>query len=286
MASPNKSVVITGASTGIGETAAQWLAARNWTVFAGYRSDKDAERLTALGGNIVPVRLDVTKPSDIAAAVDTVRQRLAGQKLGGLVNNAGIAMMAPLARMPMEDFRAHFEVNVFGLLAATQGFVPLLGGDDSLQGAPGRIVNITSVGGKVASPFLGAYVATKHACEALTDSLRRELVVYGIDAIAIGPGSVKTPIWAKAEEKNEGGPYADTPWGKALRIYEKIMLKGGRTGLPPEAVAKDIEAALTDEKPKARYAPVPDKMTNFILPSLMPKRMLDKVMWKRFALKT
>ncbi len=279
-----KTVVITGASTGIGRTAAEYLAAKGWRVFAGVRKLADAEILAAEHSNIIPLTLDVAKPDQLSKAVEQVSEKLCGAKLNGLINNAGIANMGPLAIQDMDQFRAHFEVNVFGLLAATQAFVPLLGADPERQGQPGRIINITSVGGKVASPFLGAYTATKHAVESMTDSLRRELVVYGIDAIAIGPGAVKTPIWDKAEKANESSPYENTPWAKPIEAFSETMLEGGRDGLEPEHVARIIEKALTARKPKARYAPVPNKLVNFILPVLLPKRVVDRFFWTKFGL--
>lgn len=279
-----KTVVITGASTGIGRAAAEYLAAQGWRVFAGVRKEKDGEPLVEANRNIIPLILDVAKQDQVDAAVKTVGDILDGRKLDGLVNNAGIANMGPLALQPLEDFEAHFKVNTFGLLRATQGFLPLLGMDERLKGKPGRIVNITSVGGRLASPFLGAYTATKHAVESMTDSFRRELVIYGIDAIAVGPGSVKTPIWDKAEDSNKDMPYSDTAWAEPLEKFSETMLSGGRDGLEPETVAKVIEKALSDRKPKARYAPVPDKLTNFTLPMLLPKRIVDKFFWKRFGM--
>ena len=118
----------------------------------------------------------------------------------------------------------------------------------------------------------------------MTDSLRRELVVFGIDAIAVGPGAVKTPIWDKAERDNQDQPYADTVWAKPIEAFSETMLEGGRTGLAPEVIAKTVETALTATKPKARYAPVPDKLTNFTLPMMLPKRMVDRFFWKRFGM--
>jgi NAD(P)-dependent dehydrogenase (short-subunit alcohol dehydrogenase family) len=281
-----RAVIITGASTGIGAAAARYLAARGWTVFAGVRSDKDAAALADGGaGDLRPIRLDVTKPADVDAAIALVAKALGNRRLTGLVNNAGIARMGPLAIQPLADFEAHFAVNVFGMLRMTQAAVPLLGADPVREGAPGRIVTITSVGGRIASPFLGAYTATKHANESMTDSLRRELSIYGIDAIAIGPGSVRTPIWDKAEKDNAGGPYARSDWAKSIEIFEKTMLDGGRTGLAPEEIARVIETALTDPSPKARYAPVPNKLTNFTIPTRLPKRMLDRIFIGRFGLK-
>ena len=280
-----KTVVITGASTGIGAAAALYLAKHGWCVFAGVRKQADADALSARSeGDIRPLILDVTKQDQVDAAVETVSELLKGQTLTGLVNNAGIANMGPLAIQPLNDFKAHFEVNVFGLLRASQAFAPLLGMDKARTGPPGRIINITSVGGRISAPFLGAYTATKHAVEAMTDSLRRELVIFGIDAIAIGPGSVKTPIWDKAEEANSDEPYSGSAWSEALEKFEQVMLKGGRDGLPPEQIAKVIEIALDDATPRARYAPVPNKLTNWYVPNLLPKRMLDGVFWKRFGL--
>ena len=280
-----KTVVITGASTGIGRSTAEHLAAKGWQVFAGVRKEQDGEALTAADARIKPILLDVTNPEQVDAAVETIRAALGGQKLAGLVNNAGIANMGPLALQPLDQFKAHFDVNVFGLLRASQAFAPLLGMDESLSGKPGRIVNITSVGGRLAAPFLGAYTATKHAVESMTDSLRRELVIFGIDAIAVGPGAVKTPIWDKAEDANSSNPYSNSPWAQPIEKFSETMLDGGRTGLAPEVIAATIEKALTARKPKARYAPVPDKLTNFTLPMLLPKRVVDGVFWKRFGMK-
>lgn len=280
-----KTVVITGASTGIGRASAEYLSAQGWTVFAGVRKESDGNALTEADSRIVPVIMDVTDADQLRAAAQQVSDRLSGRTLTGLVNNAGIAKMGPLAMQPMDDFEAHFSVNVFGLLRATQAFLPHLGMDTERQGEPGRIVSITSVGGRISAPFLGAYTATKHAVEAMTDTFRRELVIYGIDAIAIGPGAVQTPIWAKAEEANESNPYGNSAWSDAINRFEQVMLDGGREGLPAEDVAKVVETALIDASPKARYAPVPNKLTNFTIPSRLPKRMLDKLMWKRYDLK-
>ncbi len=279
-----QTVIITGASTGIGRATAEHLAAKGWQVFAGVRKPADAAALTERDARIKPILLDVTRPEQVAAGVETVRAALAGQTLAGLVNNAGIANMGPLALQPLDQFEAHFAVNVFGLLRTSQAFAPLLGMDEALAGTPGRIVNITSVGGRLSAPFLGAYTATKHAVESLTDSLRRELVLFGIDAIAVGPGAVRTPIWDKAEDANSANPYATSAWAKPIEKFSQTMLEGGRTGLEPAIIAKTIETALTAKKPKARYAPVPNKLTNFTLPSLLPKRMVDRVFWARFGM--
>ncbi|MEM5515555.1 SDR family oxidoreductase [Henriciella sp. AS95] len=279
-----KTVVITGASTGIGRAAAEHLAGQGWSVFAGVRKHSDGEPLKQANSNITPIILDVAKPDQVKAAVQTVSKALDGKTLDGLVNNAGIANMGPLALQPMDEFEQHFEVNVFGLMRTTQAFLPLLGMDEARSGKKGRIVNITSVGGRLSAPFLGAYAATKHAVEAITDALRRELLIYGIDAIAIGPGSVKTPIWDKAEDMNKNQPYANSVWAKPIEQFADVMLKGGKEGLEPKVIGETIETALSDDSPKARYAPVPNKLTNWTIPKLLPKRMVDKAMAKRYGL--
>lgn len=280
-----KTVLVTGASTGIGQATVARLAGKDWIVFAGVRKPEDGEALKQFGGDIRPLILDVTKPDQIASAIEMIGAALGNETLTGLVNNAGIANMGPLALQPMEEIRSHFEVNVFGLMAMTQAALPLLGTDDVREGKPGRIVNISSVGGCLSAPFLGAYAATKHAVEAFTDAFRRELLPYGIDAIAIGPGAVKTPIWDKAETANQERPYKGSVWDESIERFADVMLKGGREGLPPEQIAGIIEEALSAEKPKARYAPVPDKLTNWTIPRLLPKRVVDKALARRYAIR-
>lgn len=281
-----RTVLITGASTGIGYAAARHLSAKGWTVFAGVRSQAAGLILKdGSAGDLRAIRLDVAQPEQVEAAVQVIAAALGKRRLTGLVNNAGIAMMGPLGLQPLEDFEAHFAVNVFGMLRVTQACLPLLGSDPAREGPPGRIVTITSVGGRIASPFLGAYTATKHANEAMTDTLRRELSIYGIDAIAVGPGAVRTPIWEKAEKDNADSPYAASDWGPSLKTFEQAMFRGGRTGLAPEQIAAVIETALCARKPKARYAPVPQKLVNFTIPTRLPKRMLDNIFISRFGLK-
>ncbi|MEO9971133.1 MAG: SDR family oxidoreductase [Hyphomonadaceae bacterium] len=279
-----KSVVITGASTGIGRATAEYLAGQGWTVFAGVRKQVDAETLTASNPAIHPLILDVTKSDQIAAAADYVSNQLKGAKLGGLVNNAGIAKIGPLALQPMDEIRQHFDINVLGLLGAVQAFAPLLGMETERTGTPGRIVNISSFGGRMAAPFLSAYSATKHAVESLTDSLRRELVVFGIDAICVAPGAVKTPIWDKAEADEKREPYANSRWAGPVRQFTKGFLEAGEKGWPAEDIAKVIETALTDPSAKAHYAVGPEKLVNYSIARRMPKRLLDKGFARRFGM--
>jgi NAD(P)-dependent dehydrogenase (short-subunit alcohol dehydrogenase family) len=244
-------------------------------------SDSDSLR-QEFGDKVLPLLLDVTDAAAVRAAA-AARARLDGRTLSGLVNNAGMATGGPLALESLDEIRRVFEVNVFAAVAVSQAFIPLLGADRALTGAPGPIVNITSVAGKLAPPFVGDYAMSKHALEAFTDCLRRELMIYGIDVIAIGPGSVLTPIWDKAEAADET-IYAGTDYGNSLKAFKTLFIKEGRKGLPAERIGEAIHLALTTPKPKARYAVVPNKFVNWTLPSLLPKRVVDRLIAKRLGL--
>lgn len=280
-----KTVLITGASSGIGRATAEYLAGRGWKVFAGVRKAEDGAPLTAAQPNIQPIILDVVKPEQVREAAATVSTALKGKTLDGLINNAGIANIGPLPLQPMDEIRAHFDINVLGLVEVTQAFCPLLGMDTDRIGEPGRVINISSFGGRMAAPFLGAYSATKAAVESLTDSFRRELLVYGIDCITIAPGAIKTPIWDKAEEKDKAQPYANSPWAKPIKQFTQSFLEAGENGWPAEDLAAKIEMALTDASPRAYYAYGPDKLVNYTIASRLPKRILDKGFANRMGLK-
>lgn len=279
-----KSVVITGASTGIGRATAEYLAQKGWKVFAGVRKEADGEPLVAAQPNITPIIIDVTKADQIETAARQVSEALDGRKLNGLVNNAGIAIMGPLALQPLDTIRLHFDVHVIGMMAVTQAFLPLLGMETERTGVPGRIVNISSFGGRLASPFLGAYCAAKHAIESLTHSLRRELLLYDINASVVAPGAIKTPIWDKAEEEEKKTPYANTVWDASMSRYNDVFLEAGEKGWPAETVAKTIETALTASSPKPHYALGPDKLINYDIAQRLPKRLVDKGMARNFGL--
>jgi NAD(P)-dependent dehydrogenase (short-subunit alcohol dehydrogenase family) len=279
-----KTVVVTGVSTGIGQGTARVLARAGFKVFGSVRKPEDAQTLKQeLGEAFEPLVFDITDEAGIAAAAAQVRASLAGARLDGLVNNAGVAINGPLILQPPEDFRRQIEVNLVGPFLVTQAFAPLLGSDPSLTGAPGRIVNISSVGGKMAAPFLGAYAASKHALEAFSESLRRELLLFGVDVIIVGPGSVVTPIWDKAEDAGIG-PYAGTAYAASMQRFSDWFLAMGRQGLPPEAIGEVVLKALTAPKPKVRYAAVKGALTNWILPQILPKRMVDRTMGKAAGL--
>ncbi len=276
--------VVTGASTGIGRGAVKVLTAHGWRVFAGVRKPADAESLRQeFGDKVSPLLFDVTDDAAVRAAAEAVRARLGGRTLRGLVNNAGMGTGGPLLYEPVAEIRRVFEVNVLGAVAVSQAFIPLLGADRALTGEPGRIINITSVAGRFAPPFLGDYAMSKHALEAFTDSLRRELTIYGVDVIAIAPGAVATPIWDKAERRDET-VYAGTDYAEALKRFKAHFIADGRKGFPPERVGEAIRHALTTPKPRARYALVANPLANWVAASLLPKRVIDRLLAKRLGL--
>ena len=278
-----KSVVVTGVSTGIGWGAAKVLIARGFRVFGSVRKAADAERLQAeFGPNFTPLIFDVTDEISVGRAASQVRTALNGETLFGLVNNAGVAVAGPLLNLPISEFRYQMEVNVTGVVIATQAFAPLLGADKDLKGPPGRIVMISSVGGKNATPFLGPYSASKFAIEGLSESLRRELILFGIDVIVVAPGAVATAIWGKAEEVDVSR-YDNSPFAPALKRIRSYMTSLGAKGLKPEVLGEAIHTALTVGGPKVRYTVTPSPFENFMV-NILPKRMVDRTLAKRLGL--
>lgn len=277
------SVMITGASTGIGCSTAEHLAGKGWRVFAGVRKQADADRLSeTLGEAVTPVMCDVTDGDQVKAAGATVRAALGDQNLAGLVNNAGVAMAGPLLHLPIEEMQRQLEINVTGQLRATQAFAPLLGAESGRIGAPGRIVNISSVAGFNATPLVTPYACSKFALEAFTQGLRRELMMYGVDVVAINPGPIATPIWDKAEALDPD-QYAHTDYDGAVRKILSYMLKRGRKGLPPERVAEAIARALTASKPKLNTIVTPEPIGQFVM-GLLPQRFVDHMVARALGL--
>lgn len=279
-----RSIVVTGASTGIGWGCVKVLAARGFHVFGSVRKPADAERLSAeFGASFTPLLFDVTDASAVAAGAAQVRDRLAGQTLFGLVNNAGIANPGPLLHIPIDTFRQQLEVNVTGQLIVTQAFAPLLGASpETRTKTPGRIAMMSSVGGRVGMPFVGPYNTSKFALEGLSESLRRELMLYGVDVVVIAPGAIATPIWDKADALDVSA-YAKTPYGPSVDKVKGYMIAMGRKGFPPEKIGETVHLALTAAKPKTRYIVTPDPLQNWMSNNL-PKRMVDRTIAKRLGL--
>src|SRR5215468_6996071 len=279
-----KSVVVTGASTGIGLATAKLLLDKGFRVFGSVRKQADADRLKGeFGANFTPLIFDVTDEPAVLAAAREVRAALNGEKLAGLVNNAGMSVAGPVLGLSADKFRQQMEVNVIGPVIVTQAFGPLLGADPSLKGPPGRIVMISSVAGKSGAPFTSAYAASKHAIEGLSESLRRELMLFGIDVIIVAPGPVKTPIWTKGQSSFDMNKYKNSPYLPALQKVTAYMAHLDSIGLPAEKIAEVVYNALTLPNPKVRYHIAPDPMRH-LMTAVLPKRMVDKIIAKRVGL--
>ena len=279
-----RSVVVTGASTGIGWGCVKVLTGRNFHVFGSVRKQADADRLKAeFGARFTPLIFDVTDAGAVNRGADETARALEGATLAGLVNNAGIAVAGPMLYLDIDELRRQLEVNVVGQAIVTQAFAPLLGADPSRKGPPGRIVMISSVGGRSSNPFTGPYNASKFALEGLSESLRRELMIFGIDVIVIAPGAVATPIWDKAEEIDMTR-YANTPYAASVNKLKDYMLALGRRGFPPEKIGEAAYTALTAKKPKVRYTVTPDPVQNFMVTTL-PKRVVDNLVARQLGLK-
>ncbi len=269
-----KTVLVTGASTGIGRATALLLDAGGWTVFAGVRKPEDAASLAASGSpSLVPLILDVTKPTEIAAAAKQIGEAVGDAGLDGLVNNAGTAHPGPLEFVPLDSFREQLEVNVVGQLAVTQALLPLL------RTAKGRIVNVTSIGGLIAGTMLGPYNASKFALEALTHVLRQELAPWGIEAIAIEPGQIATPIWATSSKRSDEivTPEATALYADKMAGARRMSANAAANGLPAIEVAKVIQRALTAKRPKTRYPVGIDAKLGSTIIARLPDRARDRI---------
>lgn len=279
-----RSVLVTGASTGIGRATALRLDRGGWRVFAGVRREEDAESLRDAGSErLVPLTLDVTDAGGIAAAAERIGEEVGGTGLDALVNNAGIAVVTPLETIELDDFRRQIEVNLTGQVAVTQAMLPLI------RTATGRIVFISSVGGRIALPLNAPYNASKFGIEAVVDSLRQELRPWGIEVVAVAPGAIATPIWERGEKT------ADEIWdrvaGPQRQLYdetlETLRVSVKRTaarGIPPEKVAETIERALTARRPRTRYLVGRDAQIQARLRTLLPDRVFDRLVAREMGI--
>jgi NAD(P)-dependent dehydrogenase (short-subunit alcohol dehydrogenase family) len=249
------------------------------------RNEEDANSLKVeMGPGFTPLVFDVTDSVAILGAAGEVEEAVDGASLAGLINNAGTALAGPLMHQPLDEVRQHFEVNVFGLLSVTQAFLPLLGAKERPAHKPGRIVNVSSVSGKVAEPFIGAYAGSKHAVEAISDSLRRELMLYGIDVIVVRPGAVKTPIWEKGAAPVVSGRYHQTDYSGPLNRFQDFAEKLVSGGDPPERIGKFIRKVFEARRPKTKYAIVSGRFADWIVPTTLPDRWLDRFVGRSLGL--
>ena len=278
----SQAVLVTGAAKGIGEAITERLSELGYLVFAGVRQDADAARWRAhSSGNVHPLRLEVTDEASISSAADEIKRSLGGQPLTGLVNNAGIAVAGPLEFLPIRELRRQLEVNVIGQIAVTQAMLPML------RESRGRIVNIGSIAGRSALPMTGPYAASKFAMEALTDSLRVELMPFGIKVSIVEPGVIATPIW-ETSIKSADAILGDMPkeafdyYGKIINAVKERALSGGQRGLHPRVVADVVVHALTASNPRTRYLIGRDAKIRLLLQRL-PDRWRDRVIARQLA---
>jgi NAD(P)-dependent dehydrogenase (short-subunit alcohol dehydrogenase family) len=266
-------VIVTGASSGIGEATVIRLGQLGFDVLAGVRKQEDAERLRSQGAT--PLMLDVAQSDSIAAA----RAELGDRPLAGLVNNAGIGVSGPLEHLPIDNLRHQIEVNLIGQLAVTQAFL------GALRAAHGRIVNVSSIGGRMALPLAGPYAASKFGLEGASDSLRRELQ-GAVDVILVEPGGVKTPIWGKGlsaadELVAQMPPEAERDYGNLIAAMRREVAKiESETGLEPAEVAAVIGTALTARRPRARYLVGREAKLRAVLSQVLPDRVMDRLVWR------
>lgn len=276
-------IVVSGASSGIGLATTRALLERGDTVFGTLRRASDgAELQAAYGERFRPLVLDLSQGDSIERGVQELTQLLAGAPLHGLVNNAGVALPGPLAEQPLSEIRGMFEVNFFGLVALTRACLPLLGmGGKHRAAQPGTVVNVSSGAGKLGIPFLGGYVASKHALEGFSQSLRRELMPWGIRVVVVGPGNVKTPIWNKAGDE---AAYASGPFGRVYGNFLRYMREGEKKGMEAEEIALLLVRILDSKDPKTRYEPVAQKFANWTLPRLLPDKTMDRLLFKTLGM--
>jgi NAD(P)-dependent dehydrogenase (short-subunit alcohol dehydrogenase family) len=265
-------VVVTGASTGIGEASARQLSRLGFDVVAGVRSEEAAARAREAG--LEPVRLDVTDTASVAAAAAFVEARVGDRGLDGLVNNAGVAVSGPVELVPLDEWRRQLEVNLIGQVAVTQALLP------ALLRRRGRVVMVSSIGGRVAAPLFGPYSASKFGLEAVSDALRREVAELGVRVVVVEPGAIATPIWDKGitvgdEIVARGDPTARARYSRLIDRVRAAADEMGSRGLPPSAVAEVISEAMTAEKPRTRYLVGREAKLRARLAQLLPDRALD-----------
>jgi NAD(P)-dependent dehydrogenase (short-subunit alcohol dehydrogenase family) len=268
-------VLISGASTGMGAAAARELAGRGYHVLAGVRRESDADALR--GPRLEPVILDITDPGQIEAVARRIAGDTARRPLRAVINNAGIAINAPVELLPMAEWRRQFEVNFFGHVALTQAVLP------ALHASSGRVVNISSIGGKVALPTYGAYAGAKFALEAMSDALRRELAPHGVQVVVVEPGGVRTEMTGRGIERMNGTIAAMSPaergrYGGLLQAIINQATAFTAAGLPAEAAGRIIADAATVRRPRSRYTIGRDAAVLTRLSRMLSDRVLDRLL--------
>jgi len=270
-----QTVIVTGSSSGIGKDLCRVLVSKGYKVFGTVRSVNDACALSKeIGSGFEPLILDVTIESQVLHARKQVENHLGGIKLCALINNAGVATLGPVEHMPTPEFVAQIDTKVLGTFLCTKTFLPLLGTNRNLKGPAGRIVNISSIlGGKIGSPFMSAYCASKHAVEAFSESLRRELKSYGIKVVIVAPGSISTPIWNTLKNHIGNASFSDTEYHVSFNRVLKSLQQFDKNSLPIGQLSRVILRSIETKNPKIRYTPTND-FSQKIWPYI-PKKLMD-----------
>lgn len=276
-----KIIFITGASTGIGKACAEQAVKDGNIVYAGYRKEVDSLDLIKSIPGIKTIKVDVTKEDDIDKAVQKIE--IEHGKLDVLFNNAGIAIGAPVEFMPIEELKWVMDVNVTGQIMATQKFLPLL-----RKSSDGRIIFTSSISGFFSKPLIGAYAASKHAIEALADSLRLELNLWNIKVILLQPGTIKTPIWEKSIEysnqlKEKMGELAQKYYGDLFKLVEVQAKKNSTDGVEVQEVVDAFMHALDSQNPKVRYLIGKDARIQYVVKKLTSEKARDAVVLKALS---
>jgi NAD(P)-dependent dehydrogenase (short-subunit alcohol dehydrogenase family) len=277
-------VVVTGASSGIGRATATHLDSLGFRVFAGVRKESDADALRAAGSDrLEPMELDVADESSVDSAAREVSERVGDAGVAGLVNNAGIGVGGPVELLALDDLRRQLEVNLVGQVAVTQALIP------QLRRASGRIVFMSSVGGRIAIPFMSPYHVSKWGVEALADSLRIELSPWGMEVVVIEPGSIATPMWDKSQ--NEADDILDRMdaeqrelYGERVAALQAAALEEAARGIPPERVAEVVAKVLTARRPRTRYLVGRDAKVNARVRRLVPDRVFDRLISRQMGI--
>jgi NAD(P)-dependent dehydrogenase (short-subunit alcohol dehydrogenase family) len=276
-------VLVTGTSSGMGKACALRLDRAGYVVFAGVRKERDEQMLKQEGSSrLTPVILDVTDGHSIAEAVARISQTVGEAGLVGLVNNAGVAVTVPMEVVPLEELRRQFEINVFGQVVVIQACLPLI------RQARGRILNVSSVGGKVTVPFNGTFCASKYALESISDALRMELLPWCLHVIVIEPGSVRTAAGDKLVGDSEAmlkqfSTAGTKLYGQAYRAFVQSFLKIEEQGVDPEVMAEIALRALTARTPRTRYLVGPKSRLLPLLATILPTRVLDQFRTRLFG---
>ena len=279
-----KNIVITGVSTGIGYSATKILIENGYRVFGSVRKEEDGNNLKSeFGTNFYPLIFDVRDEEAIKASAIKVKEVIGNSGVDCLINNSGIALGGPSLHLSKEVFKEQFDVNLFGVVSVTNIFSNLLGAYRNSTHS-GKIIMISSVSGKRSYPFVGPYTASKHALEGYSDSLRRELMLYGIDVVLVEPGPIKTAIWDKAPSPDDN-PFLGTDYEDSLRIFYKQVVEKGKQGLESDSVGKLIKKIIELKKPKSRYVISANKLRDYYIPGLFSDRFFDKIIAKILKLR-